>query len=302
MSHISRHAVEAKMRPVSTARELLKEAEGRLKASQAIDHPHSGKEWVDAEEILAHALGQYPDPDQLVPERVAGRFRLLVGRRALGEPVGYIIGHVVFRGLILSVGPGAFIPRQSSEFTVDQALRRLRARKAPVLVDVATGVGPVPLAVAAELPKARTYGVDLAGNAVAWARGNARRLGLFNATFLRGNLFGPLPRRLQGLVDVVTAHVPYVGTKELPDLPEEIRRFEPEESLTDFSPRGDSLIRRVVEEAPLWLREGGWLLMEVSPDRSRAVKSLLVRAGFRETRSTRGGIVPEASRVVLGRT
>ena len=42
---------------VSTVREALDQAEQILKSSGAIDHPHAGKERVDAEEILSFVIG-----------------------------------------------------------------------------------------------------------------------------------------------------------------------------------------------------------------------------------------------------
>jgi release factor glutamine methyltransferase len=108
-----------------------------------------------------------------------------------------------------------------------------------------------------------------------------------------------LPRRLRGLVDVITIHPPYVGRREVRTLPVEIRGFEPAESLTDDSPSGLGLIERATHEAIGWLEPGGWMLVEVSSDRSRAVKSLLHRAGFGVVRSTRGDV--PVSRVVAAR-
>jgi methylase of polypeptide subunit release factors len=55
----------------------------------------------------------------------------------------------------------------------------------------------------------------------------------------------------------------------------------------------------VTEEAPSWLRAGGWLLVEVAPDRSRKVATILRHGGFRDVRSTKGPVA--VSRVVLGR-
>jgi release factor glutamine methyltransferase len=281
---------------------LLDEAEERLEASDAVEHPHRGKERADAEEILAFVLDIDPDDldvDAGVDARRVRRFRTLVARRETGEPPAYITGRTYFCGLRLEVRPGAFIPRQSSEFTVEQAVRRLRARRSPVHVDLATGVGPLALAVASRLRSARVFGVDLAARPLALARRNASALGLSNATFLRGDLFSPLAPGLRGALDVVTLHPPYVGLQELEELPDEIRRFEPEESLTDYSPEGMGLVGRTALESMAWLRPGGWLLIEVSPDRSRTVATVLRRAGFRGVRSTKGGIA--VTRVLTGR-
>jgi release factor glutamine methyltransferase len=285
---------------VPTVEELIRQAVRDLKASPDVDHPHAGKERIDAEELLNFVLDRKPDAGEDVSGPDVRRFRRLLARRVTGEPVAYIIRRTAFLDMTLEVGPGAFIPRESSEFMVEQALRRLRGRRRPAHVDLATGVGPVALAVATAFPGAEVYGVDVSSRPIAFARRNAARLKARNATFLLGDLFAPLPRRVRGRVDVITVHPPYVPRGELRDLPDEIRRYEPVESLTDRSVRGLSLLGRVVAEAPAWLRSGGWLLVEVSPDRSRVVATVLRRAGFRGVRSTKGGV--EVSRVVVGRT
>jgi len=288
------------MRAVSIARRVLRQAEQIFKRSESFDHVHAGKELADAEELLEFVLGRAPEEDEEISGAAVGRFQRLVRRRAGGEPNAYITGRTTFHDLTLEVRRGAFIPRQSSEWMADQAIKRLRSRRKPIHVDLATGVGPVALVVAATLPSARVFGVDVAARPVTLARRNAAQLRLRNVTFLRGDLFRPVPRRLLGSVDVVTIHPPYVGRKEMRTLPFEILQFEPEESLTDFSPLGDRIVRRVTAEAPTWLRSGGWLLVEVSPDRSREVATILRRGGFRDVRSTKGGV--KVSRVVVGRT
>jgi release factor glutamine methyltransferase len=287
------------MRGMPTAEEVLRRAERELKSSRAIEHPHAGKERYDAERLLAFVLGADPADDLQIERRDMRRFGRLLSRRAAGEPVAYLTGRTEFAGLELDVGPGAFIPRESSEFMVEQALRRLRGRRRPVHIDLATGVGPVALVVAVALPRARVFGVDLYPSPVALARRNASRLGLSNVRFLRGDLFDPLPPSLRGSVDVITIHPPYIGRGEIRELPAEIRRYEPRESLTDRSPAGMGLLQRVAARSTEWLGSGGWLLVEVSPDRSRAASAVLRRAGLSEVRSTKGGV--EVSRVVVGR-
>lgn len=282
------------------AAELLERAVRRLEASRAIDHWQRDRERIEAEDLLAFVLGgEEPAPDRVVPPAAGRRFERLVARRARGEPLAYLKGFTLFRGLEVRVRPGVFVPRDSSEFLALQAVRRLRGRRRPVAVDLATGAGPVALAVANEVRGAEVYGTDLSREAVTVARANARRLGL-RATFLRGDLYGPLPRRLAGRVDVVTLHPPYVARGELRDLPLEIRRFEPVHTLTDRSPDGLGLVERAVAEGWSWLEPGGWILIEVSPDRARSVATVMRRAGLRDVRSTvdRGFKV---TRVVVGR-
>lgn len=223
----------------------------------------------------------------------------MVARRAEGEPVQLIKGYAIFRGLEVAARPGVFVPRDSTEFLAEQAVRRLRRRRRPVLVDLATGGGTIALAVAHEVRGVRAFGSDISAEAIRVARANSRRLGL-RATFVVGDLFAALPEDIGGRVDVVTLHPPYVPRGELRDLPVEIRRWEPAHTLSDRSADGLGLIGRTAAESGAWLKPGGWLLIEVSPDRTRAVAAVMRRNGFRDVRSTvdRGFKV---TRVLVGR-
>jgi release factor glutamine methyltransferase len=182
---------------------------------------------------------------------------------------------------------------------VEQAVRRLTRRPKPIAVDIASGGGTVALAIAHEVPRAEVFGTDIAEDAVKLARANAKRLGV-RATFVRGDLFEPLPKRIEGAVDVITLHPPYVAKGELRELPDEIRRFEPPHTLSDRSVDGLGLVERTATASATWLRPGGWLVVEVSPDRSRGVASKFRAAGLTDVKSTKGGEL-KVTRVVVGR-
>jgi release factor glutamine methyltransferase len=282
------------------AGELLDHAEKKLKASPAIDHWQRDRELIEAEDLLAHALGvDDVDRDTEVPPGAYRRFERMIDRRAHGEPVQLIKGYAIFRGLEVIARPGVFVPRDSTEFLAEQAIRRLRRRRRPVLVDVATGGGTIALAVVNEVRRARAYGTDISPDAIRVARANARDLRL-PATFVVGDLFAALPKEIRGRVDVMTLHPPYVARNELRDLPDEVRRWEPAHTLTDRSRDGLGLIERTTAEAGEWLVPGGWLLIEVSPDRARSVRSVMQRSGFRDVRSTADRSF-KVTRVVVGR-
>jgi release factor glutamine methyltransferase len=281
------------------ARAVMDDAVRILKDSTAIDHWQRGRERIEAEDLLWHVIDHEPDPREEISPRDRRTFDRLVRRRATGEPIPFLKGYTEFRGLELLVRPGVFVPRDASENLADQASRRLRGRRRPIHVDLATGAGTIALAVANEVPRATVVGSDLSSEAVKLARTNAKRLGL-QARFVQGDLFSGLPRGLAGEVDVITFHPPYVPRRELRDLPEEIRGWEPAHTLTDNSVDGLSLITRAAREGPSWLSPSGWLLLEVSPDRVSVVKPILRRAGFREIRSTKGGPLP-LTRVIVAR-
>jgi release factor glutamine methyltransferase len=282
------------------ARTLIRTGAKRLKDSPAIDHWQSGREKTEAEILLIDLMGgEEPDPDEQISAKKQRKFEAWIERRFTGEPIAHITGVTDFRGLDLKVEPGVFVPRDSSEWLAEQAVRRLKKRKRPVHVDLASGMGTIALAVANEVPKAEVFGAELSDEGVALARKNAKRLGL-DAKFGAGDLFAPVPKRLKGRVDVITIHPPYVARDELRDLPDEIKDWEPAHTLTDRSVDGLGLVRRTVEEAPAWLVPNGWVLMETDPDRARDVRKVMTAGGFRDVRSTKGGPIP-ITRVIVGK-
>ena len=239
----------------------------------------------EAHELLAHVMEIDADdlePEDDVPKRTGEKYLALVARRAGGEPLPFLIGKIEFWGLELQVKPGAFVPRPSSELTVERALARLKKKKAPVVIDVCTGAGPIALAIADEIPKANVYGTDILDEGLNQGRKNARRLGINNVTLKQGDMYKSLPKSLRGSVDMITGHIPYVPADEIDDLPSEVREFEPLETLTDASHDGLFLVRHAIEEAPQWLKPGGWLLLEVSDDLPPKLRKLIRKAGLED--------------------
>jgi len=264
-----------------TVSELLVVGETVLADSTHLFEDHDFED--QARELLATALRITEDElqDASVPSRpLRDRYLALVARRAAGEPQPFLTGRIEFYGLDLRVKPGAFVPRPSSELTVDRAIRRLRRRRNPVVVDVAAGAGPIALAVAHEISGSHAWALDISKEALAQGRSNARRLGIDNVTFRAGDMYAPLPDTLEEGVDLITAHVPYVPKGELDDLPTEVRAYEPVYTLTDDSDDGMSLVRRAVAEGVAWLKPGGWLLLEMSDDIASKTRRLMRRAGL----------------------
>jgi release factor glutamine methyltransferase len=264
-----------------TVSELLDLGERVLRDSSHIFEDHDTRR--EAEDLLAFCLDvEIGDlkSEGVPPRRTRERFLSLIARRAGGEPFPHLTGTIEFYGLRLEVRPGPFVPRPSSELTVERAVRRLRRRKEPVVLDVCTGAGPIALAIADEVGQARVWGTDIDGDGLAQARRNAKRLDVRNVTFRRGDMYGALSTRLRGAIDVITGHIPYVPMDELEDLPTEVRGYEPVFTLSDQSLDGLDLIRIAITQAPGWLRPGGWLLLEVSDDLPRKLERIMRKAGL----------------------
>src|SRR5579872_4084338 len=117
---------------------------------------------LDAQILLGHVLHverstlyAYPERE-LTPEQEQ-QFRALMQRRAQGEPVAYLAGNKEFYGLDLIVDKRVLIPRPETELLVEIALQVCRQKIAtgsiPVVADIGTGSGAIPIALAVNEPR-----------------------------------------------------------------------------------------------------------------------------------------------------
>lgn len=206
------------------------------------------------------------------------QFLAWVERRAAGEPLAYILGEAEFRGRIFQVSPDVLIPRPETELLIELALERLQGIEAPRVLDLGTGSGIVAISIALECRAATVTAVDLSPAALAVARNNAGRLGAA-VEFREGDWFSPLSGER---FDLIVSNPPYVAEGD-PHLALNGLPFEPRMALTDQDAGGNGLacIRRIVADAPAYLRPGGWLLFEHGYDQGPASRNLLVSAGFK---------------------
>jgi release factor glutamine methyltransferase len=224
--------------------------------------------------------------------RTARLFGRALCQRCHGVPLQYLTGEQQFLDLVLGVAPGVFVPRPETEVLVERVLEVLPGDGEPLVVDVGTGTGAVALAVKRFRPGARMVATDTSEDAVAVARANASRHAL-DVEVLHGDLLSPIGDDLRGRVDVVVSNPPYVTREEYESLPPEVRA-EPYEALVG----GTDVHRRLAEEAPGWLRPGGWLVVEVGAAQGSEVRDLLT------ARFDRVEVLPDLAgrdRVVRGR-
>jgi release factor glutamine methyltransferase len=203
-------------------------------------------------------------------------FRARVARRAAGEPVQYITGRQEFYGLDFEVNPAVLIPRPETELLVEVALELLReSDAAPLVCDVGTGSGCIPVALLHERRDARACALDISPGALAVAARNAARHGVDERlAFLVSDCFDALGAAHAEAFDLITSNPPYIAESELPHLQREVREHEPRLALT---PGGDglSVIRRLVAEAPRFLCAGGHLLFEIGYGQHEAAAGLI---------------------------
>lgn len=228
---------------------------------------------VDAELLLRHithmSRAQIYSQARDLTQAEAEALDAAVWRRAGGEPLQYITGTQMFRGIELEVGPGVFIPRPETELVCERALELIEGIAGPKVADIGTGSGAIALAIAAERPDSRVWATDISSEALTWARRNLQRTGAGNVTLLEGDLFEPLLGVRD--FDLIVSNPPYLSDEMVEAAATDVRDHEPRTALVStFAGLGVS--GRIIFHAGLRLRPRGWLILETWPGLAEDLK------------------------------
>jgi release factor glutamine methyltransferase len=186
----------------------------------------------------------------------------------------------------LLVTHNVIIPRPETETLVERALARLAPDRAAHVLDLGTGSGAIALALARERPRAQIIATEVSEAALRVADANARRLGLYNVSFILADWYDGMELSSERpAFDVIVSNPPYIAAGDW-HLGAGDLRFEPMAALTPGG-NGLSALSTIIGGAPQWLTPGGWLIVEHGYDQQDDVRTLFENAGFIELESTR---------------
>ena len=253
---------------------LLREGRGALQAAGI-------PEWdLDAWYLLEYAAhctkNEYflrPEKEVLPQEKQL--YRTLIRKRSAHIPLQYLTGSQEFMGLSFFVDENVLIPRQDTEILVEEALRALGSGMR--VLDVCTGSGCILLSLLKLCAGLEGTGTDLSEKALQVAGENARRLGV-EASFVQGDLF----EQVSGKYDCIVSNPPYIASREVDVLMEEVRDHEPRMAL-DGGEDGLYFYRKIAVQSPKYLNDRGRIFLEIGFDQGEAVAGLLAPA-FDEVR------------------
>ena len=270
-------------------RQALKDAADKLQGVGIADPI------VDASLLLSHVTGRPPlmlraDSFSALPEEQLNTFHALLERRLGHEPLQYIIGTVEFMDLTLTVTPDALIPRYDTEILCEEALRRIDGRMR--VLDLCTGTGVIALTVKKHAPDCEVLAGDVSCQALALARENAARNAL-TVDFRQGDLLCPFAGEQ---FDMIVSNPPYISAEDMKTLSPEVLR-EPHLAL-EGGADGLAFYRRIIADAPHYLRPGGYLLFEIGCTQAQDVSGLMQK-DFDDIAVCRD--LSGLDRVVLGR-
>ena len=254
-------------------------------ATAVLKHAGISEPRREAASLLAHVIDRdrtflISHSEDMVQPSALSVFYGLVERRTRGEPQQYIIGHQQFFGLDFKVTPDVLIPRPETELLVEAALKLVSNSPSAKVCDVGTGSGCIAVSLLHEQADARALAIDLSEPAIQIARENARRHAVNERMSLLVcdclSALNPAAARF----DLIVSNPPYVSASALVGLQKEVRNHEPQMALT---PGGDglSIIRRLLQESPKYLKSNGYLLFEIGFDQGETVREMIASTVWR---------------------
>ncbi len=195
-------------------------------------------------------------------------------------PIQYLCGTTFWRDLKLKVTNKVLIPRSETELIVDIVFNIFRKKSEKLFfAELGTGSGAISIALALAYPLSDGVATDIDQDALEIATKNfINSSKQSNLKFYCGNWWTPL-ESFKGKLDLAISNPPYIPRDTYEKLPKEVKNFEPKVALLGGED-GLKHIREIIQKAPLFLKEEGWLILENHFDQSEKVKHLLIKNKF----------------------
>jgi len=196
------------------------------------------------------------------------------------SPIQYLCGITFWRDLKLKVTNKVLIPRSETELIVDIVIKIFGKKSQKLLfAELGTGSGAISIALALANPLWDGIATDIDQDALEIASKNyINSSKQSNLKFYCGDWWNPL-ESFKGKLDFAISNPPYIPRDTYEKLPKEVKNFEPKVALFGGED-GLKHIREIIQKAPLFLKEKGWLILENHHDQGEKVKQLLIKNKF----------------------
>ena len=230
-----------------------------------------------------------------------------VKRRALGEPLAYILGYRHFYKECYKVAPGVLIPRADTEIVVETAATFLGINKMAMgdvlnmpeygktlsdirFADLCTGTGCIGISIANEIVrsggKATGYLVDISDTATGISSDNVKSQALKpeDIKVIKHDVLGSCPD-LEKL-DFIVSNPPYITNKEMDELESVVKDHEPDLALR-AGDTGLDFYGPLLNIAKALLKDGGALIVEHGYEQGDAVRGIFEQGGMKNCMTIR---------------
>ena len=236
---------------------------------------------LDSEILLSKTLNKSREDilinlDKRINKNNISIFKKYLLRRSRNEPIAYILEEKEFWSKQFTVNKNTLIPRPETELLVDKILKLYKEKKISIL-DIGTGSGCIILSLLSTLKLSTGIGIDISKNAIEIAKKNAAKHNLSNRVkFFIKSCIGVYGKKF----DLIVSNPPYIEKKDIKNLSEDIKMYEPKLAL-DGGNDGLDLIKKVIYKSKSILKINGMLALEIGNEQIIKVSKILIDNNFR---------------------
>ena len=236
---------------------------------------------LDSEILLSKVLNKkreevLVDLNQKIENNKIIEFLQYIDRRALKEPIAYIIQQKEFWSRNFEVNNKTLIPRPETELMLEKLIN-IYKKKSINILDIGTGSGCIILSLLSELKRSKGTGIDISLGALQIAKKNAKKLNILsNVKFQKKSINSFFSQKF----DLVVSNPPYIRSSDLKNLEDDIKLHEPKIAL-DGGNDGLDLIKKVIYKAKEILKANGRLALEIGNEQVLQVSKILEKNNFR---------------------
>jgi len=255
--------------------ELINSGSQQLKRKNIYSHK------LDSEILLSKVLKKRREEllinlSQKIKTEKIIEFHRLIKRRSFKEPIAYILEEKEFWSKNFIVNKNALIPRPETELMVEKIVKIFKTKDIFIL-DIGTGTGCILLSILSELKNSKGIGIDISQKAIQIAKQNLKKHKLSHQIkFLRKSLTQIYRQKF----DLIVSNPPYIIRKDIRNLDDDIKKFEPKLAL-DGGNDGLDVIKKVIYKSKSILRIKGMLALEIGNEQFKKVSKILKRNKFR---------------------
>ena len=233
--------------------------------------------WILTDCFHLSAVDLYAGKDTNFSKESRERLEDILSRLKRYEPLQYITGETSFCGLPLKVTPAVLIPRPETEELIDWIVADNEGSCGKTVLDVGTGSGCIPIALAVRLKKARVFSWDVSEAALQVAAENVAR-NAADVTLQQVDVLQPDYPEFR--TDILVSNPPYITEKERNGMDRNVLDWEPDLAL--FVPDDDPLVfyRRIAEIGWRQLVPSGTLYYEINQAYGGETTELLRSIGY----------------------
>ena len=236
---------------------------------------------LDSEILLSKSLNKLReevliDLDREIEEKNILVFKKYLKRRSRHEPIAYILEEKEFWSKKFAVNKSTLIPRPETELLVEKLLKIYKGKKISI-IDIGTGSGCILISLLNNLKQSTGVGIDISPNAILVAKKNALKHKLKNRIkFINKSLNTIFVKKF----DLVVSNPPYIEKKDIKNLSNDIKRYEPRIAL-DGGNDGLDVIKKVIYKSKNILKINGTLALEIGKGQIKKVSNILIDNNFR---------------------